>query len=320
MTDPLPEADSDAAAAAARTALDAGDGIEAMALVADCLARVPDHPAGLRVLIDLARQAGDLAGAADAAGRLEAAMGNRLSYIDRRLIDSLAGRPLAPPPPLPDLAPGFRLFDDFLPADLHRTLLDYCLGQDETASIPGEDRAFHAATVVAEDRDLEADREGVRQAWVMGCPAARLTDLVVDRVRALIPETAPAIGVGTLSPGEIEVQITAHGDGAFYKPHQDGSLDPASPIHRRRVSFVYYLHAPTDDGSPPFGGGDLKLYDTTLPAGTFNIDRFTRVAPKDNRLILFDSLFVHEVCPVRLDDDNPRHRRLTVNGWVHPSA
>lgn len=334
MADTAPSGQADDTLDAARAALKAGDAVEADRLVSMCLAVAPTDVPALRLRLDLQRRRGDLDAATEAAARLDAVGDRQLSFLDRRLIDCFLGRPLGPAPPLPDLPAGFRLVDDFLPAEDHAAVRAYCLGRDDTPPVPGEDRSFHPATVVRKDAEDAPDgsKSGgtdVRQAWVMGRPAARITDTVVERVRALVPEIAGALGIGggrpgtptgPFHPGEIEVQITAHGHGAFYKPHQDGSLDPTSPIHRRQVSFVYYVHGATPDGRPPFGGGDLRLFDTTLPSGLFDADRFTRIAPRDNRLILFDSLFVHEVCPVDLPDNDPQHRRLTVNGWVHPAT
>ena len=102
------------------------------------------------------------------------------------------------------------------------------------------------------------------------------------------------------------LQMTLHSDGDFYTIHRDTE----QPNGRRRLSFVYYLHLEPQQ----FSGGELRLYDTDARGNRYG-PGFTTLRPRANSLVLFPSYFYHEVNTVRMNSDDPRSGRLTLNGW-----
>jgi len=64
------------------------------------------------------------------------------------------------------------------------------------------------------------------------------------------------------APVSLELKLTAHGDGAYFRPHIDMSIGPdrqplgATPGEDRLLSAVYYFYAEPK----AFSGGQLRLY------------------------------------------------------------
>jgi Rps23 Pro-64 3,4-dihydroxylase Tpa1-like proline 4-hydroxylase len=134
--------------------------------------------------------------------------------------------------------------------------------------------------------------------------------LVRDRVLEAVPYVLARLGVRPAQPRRVDVQITATGDGGFFKAHSDRSPEVSST---RRLSYVYFFH---DDPSP-FDGGELVLYATEHPAASLDdVGRLT-VAPTQNTIVFFRSSLLHEVAPVACAGGEFRHSRFTANGWVH---
>jgi hypothetical protein len=111
---------------------------------------------------------------------------------------------------------------------------------------------------------------------------------------------------------DLEVQVTAHGDGAYYRTHRD--VSDSEETDTRFLTFVYYLSR-----SPrPFSGGQLKLYDYQCVDGIWRqAETFHLIEPEPNRLVLFPACFLHEVLPVQSRSGTFADSRFTVNGWVH---
>ena len=116
--------------------------------------------------------------------------------------------------------------------------------------------------------------------------------------------------VGELDLDRIELQVTAHGDGAYFRPHTDASLAANA---RRELSFVLYFRLRADG----FSGGDLKLFDASEAQKRYTSESFTCIEPDDNSLILFPSRCVHEVSPVHMAAQPLSAGRFSLNGWIH---
>lgn len=107
-------------------------------------------------------------------------------------------------------------------------------------------------------------------------------------------------------PNSTQMEMVAHGDGAFYRPHTDTYTgDEYTPGGRRRLTMVYYLH------SRPcrFTGGRLRLFDR---GGEQSIE----IEPTHDSLLVFPSSARHEVetisCPGGVFADG----RFAVNIWL----
>jgi SM-20-related protein len=125
---------------------------------------------------------------------------------------------------------------------------------------------------------------------------------IKSRLRSILPPVLAALGLEMICMGDIDAQLTASGNGDFFKVHADaGHLTPD-----RILSYVYYMHS-----SPkPFTGGELRLYEKGSDSA------FRLIEPINNSLILFSSNCFHEVRPVEGTEDFA-DSRFTVNGWIN---
>ncbi|MFA6115590.1 MAG: 2OG-Fe(II) oxygenase [Sphingomonas sp.] len=185
---------------------------------------------------------------------------------------------------------------DFLDEATADGLLDYALAHRE---------AFQSTRIGIKDRAREDPQNRIS---VASRDLGPFRPLLNDMVAAGVPEMLTALAMTPISIAKIELEVVAHGDGAFYSRHID--LNPhrqAATI--RALSGVYYFHA----RPRAFSGGALRLY----PSATGATDKFINVDPAHNSLAVFPSWVVHEVMPVRCPSNRFEDSRFSVNCWVH---
>lgn len=124
-------------------------------------------------------------------------------------------------------------------------------------------------------------------------------------VKELTPTVHKAFGNVGDAPTHLEVQFTAHGDGDYFRIHNDNGSEDSK---NREISFVYYAHTGL------FGGGELRIHETRedMSLGRPVMD----LHPCDNGLIFFTSGTWHEVLQVHLQGNLWQNHRFTVNGWM----
>ena len=105
----------------------------------------------------------------------------------------------------------------------------------------------------------------------------------------------------------IELELAAHGDGAFFKPHIDMRLGETGD---RVLSAVYYMHS----FPKAFSGGELRIFPLEIMPGD---DRPAVIEPKHNSLLVFQSYIHHEVLPVVCPGAAFEDYRFAINCWVH---
>jgi SM-20-related protein len=123
--------------------------------------------------------------------------------------------------------------------------------------------------------------------------------------RKLLPFACERLLLPPFYPLEAEIQLTAHGEGGFFKTHLDNGT---YRLHRRAVSYVYYF----GDRGYPFNGGELVFHNPG-PAGMYGAP--ASITPEWNSIVFFPSGLSHEVCPVHAPPDF-RLGRFTINGWL----
>ena len=96
------------------------------------------------------------------------------------------------------------------------------------------------------------------------------------------------LGYELFDPASIELEMVAHGDGAFFLRHADTVIRREMTSYRA-ISAVYYFHRLPKS----FSGGVLRLHSIGSKEGSF-VD----IEPTNDRLIFFPSWFPHEVTPV----------------------
>jgi Rps23 Pro-64 3,4-dihydroxylase Tpa1-like proline 4-hydroxylase len=140
---------------------------------------------------------------------------------------------------------------------------------------------------------------------------------VQSEIAEVLPSVCAALGQSTFTPARVEVQLTAHGDGDFFRVHSDTG---APETMGRTLTFVIYfqLRQPRS-----FEGGALRMYQTEIDGeGRTHqlLEVYRDLVPEDNMVVFFDSRLMHEVLPVRVSSGAYEDGRFTLNGWLHRSA
>jgi SM-20-related protein len=141
----------------------------------------------------------------------------------------------------------------------------------------------------------------------------KLGDLAQElrtRVRAVLPAIFRELGTGPFEPGRIEVEMVAHGDGAFFTEHKDIGVEDEKFVVRRVVTAVHYFHRLPK----AFSGGVLRIYPL---AGSKKSNDFIEIAPTNDTLAFFPSWFPHEVLPVVCPSGRFEDSRFAINIWIH---
>lgn len=92
---------------------------------------------------------------------------------------------------------------------------------------------------------------------------------------------------------EAEAHFACYNAGEFYALHRDNPQGKNGRI----ISTVYYLHEEWQED----WGGELRLQDKN--------DQWHIIAPKTNRIAIFQSDLLHEVLPAK-------HQRLSITAWL----
>jgi SM-20-related protein len=125
--------------------------------------------------------------------------------------------------------------------------------------------------------------------------------------QAALPSMFQHLGYTPFDPARLELEMVAHGDGAFFSRQEDTVIRPEMTSYRA-ISAVYYFHRLPKS----FSGGVLRLYSIGGKGGSF-VD----IEPTNDRLIFFPSWFPHEVMPVVCPSAKFEDSRFAINCWVY---
>ncbi|NJK60598.1 MAG: proline hydroxylase [Oscillatoriales cyanobacterium SM2_1_8] len=183
--------------------------------------------------------------------------------------------------------------ENFLSPAVNRALYAYALNQE---------RSFVPTQNSAGDDDYR------RSHYLPSFP--EYGEMMKKQVAAAVPTVLQRLEMPAWSVDYIEIQLTAHNDGNYYKIHNDnGSPDAAS----RELTYVYYFHREPK----PFAGGELRVYDSRIENGFYvAADSFQTIEPQNNAIVFFLSRYLHEVLPVRCPSQGFADSRFTLNGWI----
>jgi SM-20-related protein len=157
-----------------------------------------------------------------------------------------------------------------------------------------------------DDKRIDLTRRRSTKLKVFG----ELKTELLTRARAALTEMSHQLGTTPFEPGKFELEIVAHGDGAFFSKHRDVVLAQSGPANRRVISAVYYFH-----GIPKlFSGGVLRIYSFEASNET---GAFVDIEPSNDTLVFFPSWFPHEVLPVVCPSGRFEDSRFSINCWVH---
>ena len=191
----------------------------------------------------------------------------------------------------------------FLP---HRILPDW-LGEAQAARLLAYSLAAEARFTPTRLDDHGAGRldEVVRQSSVLKDLGAFAGPLR-RKALALQAGLETAFDMQHTSANSTQIEMVAHGDGAFYRPHTDTYTgDEYTPGGRRRLTMVYYLHR----RPRRFTGGRLRMFDR---GGEQSIE----IEPTHDSLLVFPSSARHEVETISCPGGAFADGRFAVNIWL----
>jgi Rps23 Pro-64 3,4-dihydroxylase Tpa1-like proline 4-hydroxylase len=189
------------------------------------------------------------------------------------------------------------LAESFLEPEKHRWMLDL---------VAREEGRFQDSTVSTKDPDYR------RSKVLFDVP--EVVALFRERVLRAAPQWMQQLGVAPFQFGDVEVQLTAHGDGNYFKLHNDsGSPDAAT----RGLTYVYYFF----NEPKAFSGGEFRIYDSVIEKNLFRCGpRQADIEPRNNSVLVFAPHIHHEVLPVKVPSQRFRDNRFTVNGWLRRAS
>lgn len=199
-----------------------------------------------------------------------------------------------PAPPARSIMPPFRVLEGFLEAAEVERLLEH---------VAGREAAFTATSIGAGDegRIDPAIRVSTRVSDL-----GEFRPLLRTRLKGMADALTAELRLSRFATARVELELVAHGDGAFYRRHID-TLTASDRSHIRVLSGVYYFHRQPRG----FTGGALRLYAIGDPG------RFVDVEPDHNTLVVFPSWAPHEVRPVRCPSGQFMDSRFAINCWLH---
>lgn len=141
--------------------------------------------------------------------------------------------------------------------------------------------------------------------WDLG----ELRPVLAERFAAILPWAVSELRLAPITLAKLELQLVAHGDGAFYGEHIDTGTGPSDRQTQRALTAVYYFHRQPKH----YTGGALRLL--ALAPGADGIRRFTDIVPDNDMLLLFPSWVPHEVRPVHCPSGDFMDSRFAINCW-----
>ncbi len=261
------------------------------------------EPRLYQLLVELYRKAGDLPLAIEAIQAWKALAANdaQAAHLSNILMQlPLAGQNNQQEEALTMRPAPFAIFDNFLDIS---------------------EREYFWQKAIHSQPDFEKAGIGLGEETIVDCyqrdtEVLRLQKEEKKNIRDKVREKAKELFIRFQMPEhkikKIEVKLTAHGEGGFFKIHHDGFLKNDGSI--RCLSWVYYFHA----CPKRYKGGDLILFDSTSePDGhQYSPVDYTRYIPQNNQVVFFPSRFYHCVTPVRLLSPEFTSGRFAIAGHV----
>jgi SM-20-related protein len=133
-----------------------------------------------------------------------------------------------------------------------------------------------------------------------------LHDEIEQRFRAIIPQAMADLGLLPFELAKCEMELVAHGDGAFYQRHIDTRIHNPDAKTQRAMTGVLYFHAQPKG----YGGGQLRLY--AFDPGS---EHYVDIESERDLLLLFPAWAPHEVMPVSCPSGKFADSRFAINCW-----
>ena len=190
--------------------------------------------------------------------------------------------------------PPYRLLNRFFGESLVERLLAHADKRkgDFTPSLVGGvalNRTFRVSQVLRDFEDLRPELEA--------------------RFIAILDDTVRELKLSPINLAPLELELAAHGEGAFFKEHIDTATDSAAVHSSRALTGVYYFHREPKG----FTGGELRL--SGIAPAADGERRSVVIPPAPDSLLLFPSWAPHEVHPISCPSGEFMDSRFAINCW-----
>lgn len=197
---------------------------------------------------------------------------------------------------------------DFLPPEELAALLDWTLANREQ---------FRPATIIDRTEGQKSKKDRSIRMALTTRDFEPLRPMLEKRLLEALPEIEQA--TGTRGGTSLELELAAHPDGAFYRPHVDITVgEDRSPVGAKKgedrlLSAVFYYYREPKG----FSGGELRLFRFNIRPHTAEIaaDDYVDVRPIRNSLLAFPSWATHEVRPIACPSNQFEDYRFALNCW-----
>ncbi len=185
--------------------------------------------------------------------------------------------------------------DNFLPEEEYQKVID---------------TAFKKESKFQDSRTV-TNTENYRQSLILpGKEFSEVYYLIKSKLLETFPSLINQLKHPEFSVSHVEMQMTAHNDGAFYKAHTDAGSEKTKT---RELTYVYYFYQEPKQ----FTGGELKIYDTEVQGKkVIQKENSQVIEPRNNSIIFFNSRCKHEVLPISCSSNEFKASRFTLNGWL----
>jgi hypothetical protein len=168
---------------------------------------------------------------------------------------------------------------------------------------------FSASEVVSPDADSGVINYEHRRSRVL-MDLAQYEDLILERIKAALPQVLDKLGMEEFSISGVEAQVTASNDGDFFHFHSDNGSER---VASRNLTFVYFFHREPRQ----FEGGELRIHDARLEEGTYVSEgSYQAIVPQQNQIVFFPCEMMHEITAVNCASQAFADSRFTLNGWL----
>jgi hypothetical protein len=167
---------------------------------------------------------------------------------------------------------------------------------------------FFASEVVSPNHDDGVHNYEHRRSIVLE-ELGKFQEVMLDRIKSVLPQVLPKLGIEEFSVTQVEAQITASNDGDFFHAHCD---DGDARVAQRRLTFVYFFHREPRR----FEGGELRIYGPGVE-GDHDTGTYQSIVPQQNQIVFFPCSALHEITPVECPSKLFADSRFTLNGWLH---
>ncbi|GAA4644453.1 hypothetical protein GCM10023115_24130 [Pontixanthobacter gangjinensis] len=193
------------------------------------------------------------------------------------------------------------MIDGFLDAKDQKGLLDYAVANKE---------AFRDANINSKQPQYDPDK---RKTLVFH-KFEFMRDHFINHISENIAQMTGDLGLEQFQVDIQEIKITNHVEGGFFRVHTDNRSEFAAA--GRAITWLYYFsNVPSN-----FTGGDLLVFDSDIEKDEYQLQSFTKIAAKPNRLVAFPSWYYHAVVPVRQTSKKFADGRFAIAGHVRKVA